>query len=409
MRFFEGGITAPNGFKASSCSSGIKASGRDIALIDSTVEANCAGLFTTNAVKAAPVLVTMEHLGASGGLARALVVNSGNANACNGEQGLKDAGRIASCFSERLGTSPERILLASTGVIGRRLPAEKILTSADRLVKGLSGDRQSSHEAALAIMTTDTVPKEVALELEIGGKKVRIAGMAKGAGMIHPNLATMLAFVTTDAGMKPRTLKNSLERAADTSFNMITVDGDMSTNDTLLAMANGRSRAPNIVSNSAEHALFTRGLARVCINLAKSLIRDAEGSNHLFEIRVKGAASPEDAKICARSISRSNLVKSAIFGQDPNWGRIMAAAGYSGAEIDQESVCIGLCSDSGEIIDWVKNGQQISEKRNQKAKDILALPSFRIEVDLGLGPHEALSWGCDLSYDYVKINSEYTT
>lgn len=409
MKYIEGGVTAPKGFKAWGCRSGVKRKGLDLAVLDCPGGASSAGLFTSNSVKAAPVVVSMEHLKSSDGYARAVVANSGNANACNGERGMRDARAVARRSAELLDTSPESVLLASTGVIGRPMQTDRILAGLETLVPRLSAGREADLMASRAIMTTDTVPKEAALSYEFDGDMITLGGMAKGAGMIHPHLATMLGFLTTDADIDPGPLRKALSCAADRSFNMISVDGDMSTNDTLFILSSGGGSKKSIEPGTEGYMLFLRALTEVCVRLAKGMVRDAEGASTLFEVHVTGAMSQDDARRSARAVARSNLVKTAIFGRDPNWGRILAAIGYSGAEIDQDRVDISLEAGEGPPLEWVSRGQQVSEKRNERARELLGEPEFKVNVDLGLGECEASSWGCDLSYEYVKINSEYTT
>ena len=409
MEWIDGGVTSPKGFRASAVRAGLKKEGLDLVVLECPGGAACAGLFTSNAVKAAPVLVSIRHLKRSRGRTRAVVVNSGNANACNGSGGLEDAYEVASKCAQSLGTSVWKVLLASTGVIGRPLPLAKVLAGLELAIPKLDSSRAASKGAAQAIMTTDRVPKEAAVRVTHRNGFFVIGGMAKGVGMIHPNLATMLCFLTTDARIEPGLLARALREAADQSFNMISVDRDTSTNDTLLAMASGLSSSPPIRPKGQAFRLFRDALAQVCVSLAKQMVRDGEGATKLFEVEVSGARSLSDARLCARSIAGSNLVKSAVFGCDPNWGRILAAAGYSGAKIDQDAVKVALETPDGKSMEWVTGGQQIAEERNEVARKFLAEESFKIKLDLGLGRFRATAWGCDLTYDYVKVNSQYTT
>lgn len=409
MDRIDGGVTSPKGFRASAVRAGLKKEGLDLVVLECPSGAACAGLFTSNAVKAAPVLVSMRSLKRSRGRVRAVVVNSGNANACNGSRGLDDAGNVASKCAQLLGTSVWKVLLASTGVIGRPLPLAKVLAGLELAIPNLDSSRAASRAAAQAIMTTDRVPKEAAVMVKYKAGSFVIGGMAKGVGMIHPNLATMLCLVTTDARIEAGPLARALKEAADRSFNMISVDRDTSTNDTLLAMASGLSSSPPVRAKGQAFGLFKDALSEVCISLAKQMVRDGEGATKIFEVEVSGARSLSDARLCARSIAGSNLVKSAVFGCDPNWGRILAAAGYSGASIDQDVVKVSLETPDGRSMEWVAGGQQISEDRNEAARKFLGEESFRIKLDLGLGRFRATAWGCDLTYDYVKVNSEYTT
>ncbi len=409
MEWVDGGVTSPEGFRASSVRAGIKKEGLDLVVVDCPTGAASAGLFTSNAVKAAPVIVSIRNLKRSGGRTRAVVINSGNANACNGRRGIEDAYRIARKCARSLNTSVSRVLLASTGVIGRPLPVDKVLAGLDLAIPNLDSSRSASKAAASAIMTTDRVPKEAALRATVRGRYFTIGGMAKGAGMIHPNLATMLGVVTTDARIEPHLLARVLKEVADESFNMISIDRDTSTNDTLIALASGLSPAPEIRDKGGGLGVFREALSQVCISLAKQMVRDGEGATKIFEVEVSGARTQADARVCARTIAGSNLVKSAIFGCDPNWGRIMAAAGYSGAEVKQDKVRISLETLDGGALDWVIRGQQVSDDRNELARKLLGGESFRIKLDLGLGRFRATAWGCDLTYDYVKINSQYTS
>ncbi len=408
MESVDGGITTPRGFRASAVAAGIKRSGLDLMVAECPTEAICVGLFTSNAVKAAPVLVSMDNLRRSGGVVRAVVVNSGNANACNGRSGLDGARMTTRKAAELLGSSPEKILLASTGVIGRPLPLDRIIAGLEKAIPRLSTERVASKEASMAIMTTDRVPKETAMRVSFGQRTVTIGGVAKGVGMIHPQLATMLCLLTTDVAADRPTLFAALKEAADQSFNMVSVDRDTSTNDTLILMASGLSNH-SISLDDRDFQRFQEALTEVCVDLAKRMVRDGEGATKTFEVVVVGASSRGDARLCARSIASSNLVKTAVFGCDPNWGRMVAAAGYSGARVDQDRVKIRLEDDEGSSLDWVENGCQISERANEQAKRFLCRDSFRLVFDLGLGSFSARAWGCDLTYDYVKVNSQYTT
>jgi glutamate N-acetyltransferase/amino-acid N-acetyltransferase len=338
-----------------------------------------------------------------------VVINSGNANACNGPRGLEDAWKVMGELAALLGEPPESILVASTGVIGRPLDVEKVLSGLRDIVPTLANSREAGKLASRAIMTTDTLPKEAALSLRKDEDEIRIAGMAKGAGMIHPNLATMICVVTTDARIDPPDLRKITQRAADKSFNMITIDRDTSTNDMLLVMASGAGGSPKIQDGDGSCDLFEEALTTLCIRLAMGLISDGVGAGNMFEVSIRGAATEEDARLVARTIAGSNLVKSAIFGCDPNWGRIVAATGYSGAEVDPDALGISLSVDDGGTLEWVRKGCQISEDKNEEARGYFAQETFTIVVDLGIGSCEARAWGCDLSYEYVRINSEYTS
>jgi glutamate N-acetyltransferase/amino-acid N-acetyltransferase len=395
-----GGVAAPRGFLAAGVSAGIKyKEKKDIALIFSEAPAAAAGVFTTNRVKAAPVLLSMARV--AKGSAQAIVANSGNANACNGERGLQDARAMAEETARRLNISPGQVLVASTGVIGQPLPMERVLPGIAAAAAALS--RDGGPAAAEAILTTDTEPKEVAVRFTLGEKEVRAGAIAKGSGMIHPDLATMLCFLTTDAAVTADCLKEILRHAVDRSFNMLTVDGDTSTNDTVLVLANGMAGNPLITGESEEYRVLRDQITQLCIHLARAIARDGEGATKLLEVRVVNAAAEKDARRAARAIARSNLVKTAVFGQDANWGRILCAAGYSGAEFDPEKVDIFL------------NGLPVARDgcplpfSEEEASRALAADTVEILVDLKAGPFQATAWGCDLTYDYVRINAHYRT
>ena len=395
-----GGITAPKGFKACGLTAGIKKNGKkDLALIYSEVVANSAGVFTTNKVKAAPLLITMENL--EDGKAQAAIVNSGNANACTGKQGYLDALETVQTTAEALGIKDKDVLVSSTGVIGVQLPVNKVIDAIPTAVKFLS--IEGNKAAAEAIMTTDTFMKEVAVQFQIAEQTVSIGAMAKGSGMIHPNMATMLGFVTTDVNIEQQALQQALKYAVGKSFNMITVDGDTSTNDMVVAMANGLSENPEISLDSENYYLFREVLAFTCTYLAKEIARDGEGATKLLEVIVENAPTEEDARKAALAVAKSSLVKTAIFGEDANWGRIIAAVGYSGAEFQPDLVDIFLGS------------EKMAEKGcglpfdEAKAKKILEEKFVTIKVNLNFGTQGATAWGCDLSYDYVKINADYRT
>jgi glutamate N-acetyltransferase/amino-acid N-acetyltransferase len=400
LKHLPGGVTAAKGFRAGAAAAAVKRKDRlDVAVIYSTVPAAAAGIFTLNKVKAAPLLLSMKHL--AGGRARAVVANSGNANACNGTQGWRDALAMAAETAEALGISEEHVLVASTGVIGKQMPLERVLPGIRSAAGGLSGDGGAL--AARAIMTTDTYPKEVAVRLELGGREVTVGGMAKGSGMVHPNLATMLAFVTTDAAITPQCLKQALEYAGVRSFNMITVDGDTSTNDMAVIMANGRAGNPEISGEGPDFTRFREALTVVCTKLAVDIARDGEGATRLLEVEVRNAATREDARFAARTVAGSNLVKAAIFGRDANWGRILCAAGYSGANFTPDKVDIFL---GGEQV--ARNGGALAFSE-ERAGEILGRDRVKITIDFKEGNCGATAWGCDLSYDYVRINADYRT
>lgn len=400
MQRLDGGVTAPKGFLATGVRSGIKQEGLDLAIIVSEIQAVCAGLFTTNAVKAAPVLVSAER--AKSGHARAIVVNSGNANACTGQKGLQDATRMAGLAAEALKMDDEtEVLVCSTGVIGHFLPMSKIEMGIAEAATNLAYD--GGPLAARAIMTTDTRPKMVAYEFRIGGNIVKIGGITKGSGMICPNVATMLCFITTDVAITPELLHSSLVKAAEISVNSLTVDGDMSTNDTTIALANGMSGMRTITSEGPELDAFQKALDQVMMELAREMARDGEGATKLVDVVVKGAESYADAKAAAMTIANSPLVKTAIFGEDPNWGRVLAAAGRSGAKMDPAKVDLYF----GDV-KIMQDGAPLDIDPEAARKPML-LPELVITVDLKLGDGESRVFTCDFSYDYVKINAEYHT
>ncbi|MBE0596970.1 MAG: bifunctional glutamate N-acetyltransferase/amino-acid acetyltransferase ArgJ [Desulfuromonadales bacterium] len=394
-------VKGVRGFKFAARSGGIKKSGKlDLGLIWSEVPARCAGVFTTNKVVAAPVIVTRGRV--AGGSCQAILVNSGNANACTGEGGLRDALRCGELAADALGISPELVAVSSTGVIGVSLPMEKFETQVPPLAVELLADRAET--VAQAIMTTDAFPKMAAAHGEAGGRPYTLLGLAKGAGMIHPNMATMLAFVVTDARVAPQLLETALRQGVDTSFNSITVDGDTSTNDMVLLLANGCAENPEIGADTPEGELFADRLASVLLELAKMIVRDGEGATKLVEVRVQGATDAAAARLVARSIATSNLVKTAFFGEDANWGRIIAAAGYSGADIDPQKVDIFFND-----IPVARHGLGTGKELEEKATAVLKTAEFTVTVDLHLGGGEAVYYTSDLTYEYVKINAAYRT
>ena len=401
LKAIKGGITAPQGFNAAGVKAGIKKSGKeDVAVIYSTAPASAAALFTTNAMAAAAVQVSRAV--AAQGKARAVVVNSGCANACTGETGLADARTMAEMTASLLGLGDDEVLVASTGIIGVNLPMAKVADGIKRAVAELS---PTGHERALAaIMTTDTFSKAAAYEFALGGKTARVAGIAKGAGMISPNMATMLSFITTDAAIAPAALKAALQEAVKYSFNSITVDGDMSTNDMVCVLANGQAGNTLIEGTDAPAwGEFVAALRTVCTDLAKLVVQDGEGATKFLEITVRGAASYEDAKTAAMTVAKSPLVKCAFFGQDPNWGRILCAAGYSGARMNPDKAALSL---SGIVV--AKDGMNHAADAKALQK-VMAEKDIVVEVDLGVGDAQATVWTCDFSYEYVKINADYST
>ncbi len=397
----EGDLATPLGFRAAAVSAGIKKThdALDLALIFSDSAATtAAGVFTTNLVAAAPGLLSRQNLVESRGCCRAIVVNSGNANACTGRQGLRTAEETARATGELLGIEPSQVLVASTGVIGAPLSTDLILQQLPHLKKKLS--KENAKEVAHAILTTDTVPKTCVVQSEAKGKVVHIAGIAKGAGMIHPHMATMLSFITTDASMGERMLHNLLAGAADDSFNRVTVDGDTSTNDTVLALASGLSEAAVIPGNDSR-AWFAEGLTVVCQTLARMIARDGEGASKLVTVEVAGARTPLDADRAARAIANSPLVKTALAGADPNWGRILCAAGYSGAKFDPNKVDVSV-NDLALCHKGVDAGfDEAAVHRELEQKELF------VRVDLHAGRATARVWTCDFTRDYIDINSSY--
>jgi glutamate N-acetyltransferase/amino-acid N-acetyltransferase len=397
-----GGVTAPLGYTAAATACGLKASGKkDLSLLLSDRPAAWGALLTTNSVPAAPVLITKELLRRRRPL-QAVVINSGNANAATGEEGLKAAGEVIAAAANLTGFSESTVVMASTGIIGEPLPAAKLAGALPRLLKGAS--RRGGRSAAEGIMTTDTSPKEVALELVRGaGKGMRIGGMAKGAGMIHPGMATMLAFVTTDAGLPTPLLRQILKEAGEATFNRISVDGDRSTNDTLLLLANGASGVAVTPGSGAEKR-FREGLHEVCRRLAEKIVLDGEGATKLVEVRVSGARSGGEALKAARAVANSSLVKTAWYGQDLNWGRIVAALGYSGARVDAGRISLDVNGRPA-----VRRGMAVSPREYSRAQREMARKRLVFDIDLGVGKGRESVLTCDLSVEYVKENSLYTT
>jgi glutamate N-acetyltransferase / amino-acid N-acetyltransferase len=405
-----GGVTAPKGFKAGGITAGLKPSGSpDLALILSAVDAIAAGVFTTSQVKAACVDYCRQRLQAKPA-ARAILCNAGQANAATGAQGWADAVETAHLVGQALDISPELVLVSSTGVIGQRIKMEPMRSGIPQLAKTLSAD--GSDAAARAIMTTDLVPKTIALELMLDGRPVRIGGICKGSGMIHPNMATMLAFVTCDAAISPHLWQDMVSRAADKSFNQITVDGDTSTNDSLIALANGESRTAAITEPGAAADMLEAALTAVCVHLAKAIARDGEGATCLIEVQVSGAPDDTSARKIARTVAGSSLFKAAVFGRDPNWGRIAAAAGRADVPFEQDHLRVQL----GDFL-LMEHGQPLPFDRAAASAYIqqaaagayLKDDTVRVAIEVGSGTGSGVAWGCDLSYDYVKINADYTT
>ncbi|TCW42616.1 glutamate N-acetyltransferase [Thermohydrogenium kirishiense] len=399
----DGNVTSPKGFLASGVVAGIKKAKKDFAIIYSEKKANAAAAFTTNKVKAAPVILDMKRI--ENGEAQAIVVNSGNANACTGNKGYEDACTTADMAAKHLNIDSSDVLVCSTGIIGVTLPMEKIAKGIELAAQSLSKD--GGKEAAKAILTTDTFSKEVAVKFTVKGVEVTIGGIAKGSGMISPNMATMLSFITTDANITKDALNKALKETVKRSYNMISVDGDMSTNDTIIILANGEAGNPVIENGTYEYEIFYNALLYVNKYLAKQIAKDGEGATKFMEVKVINALTEEDAILAAKSVVNSNLVKTAIFGEDANWGRIIAAVGYSGANFSQDDTDIYLKSNKG-IIKVCENGGFI-DFSEETAKEILSEKEISIIIDLNAGNYEALAWGCDLSYDYVKINGSYRT
>lgn len=408
MKIIDGGITAPKGFLANGIAAGIKKRKKDIAILVSEIPAQAAGAFTTNKVKAAPVIWDKQLID-SGKTMSAIVINSGNANACTGEKGFSDTRDTASYAAELLAargidTSAEQVLVCSTGVIGVPLPMDTVKEGIKTCVSGLSKELEAAKSAADAICTTDTFRKEIAVEIEIDGKPIRIAGMAKGSGMIHPNMATMLSFITTDAELPASILQELLGTTIIDTYNMISVDGDTSTNDTVLVLANGCSGV-SIQKGTLQWEEFCKAFTYVHTFLAKAIVRDGEGAGKFIEVIVNGAKSVEDARILARSVVASSLVKAAFFGADANWGRILCAMGYSGADFNPAGTELSFSSSQGSII-VVKNGKPVSFNEDF-AKKILLEKEVTVTAKLNDGESSAKAWGCDLSYEYVRINGDY--
>ena len=400
MEVFAGGVTSAKGYKAAGIFAGLKKVKKDMAMIVSEKEAVAAGTYTTNKVKAAPVLWDMAIT--AEGRAQAIVVNSGNANACTGEKGLEDAEEMASYAASLLSIGKDKVLVASTGVIGVNLDMAKIKKGEEKLVSVLSDEWA---EAAEAILTTDTFAKTAAASVMIGGKKVTIGGMAKGSGMIHPDMATTLSFITTDAAISHEALQSLLGRTVDDTYNMISVDGDTSTNDSVLVLANGMAGNEEITEGSGGFQLFEEAFRYVLGTLARMIARDGEGATRFIEMTVKGAKTKHDAKVLARSVVSSSLVKAAFFGSDANWGRILCAMGYSGADFDPGIVDLSFVSPRGSI-DVLSHGQPVAFDED-RAKEILLEKEVGAVADCHQGDGEASAWGCDLTYDYVKINGDY--
>lgn len=406
MKKIDGGVTTPKGYKAAGLRAGIKPgrTNKDMAMIYSEVTAYVAGTFTRNVVKAAPVIWDKSII-TNYGTAQAVVANSGIANACTGEEGVQDAGKTAELAGKALGIDKNSVLVASTGVIGFTLPMDIIAGGVDKLAKALGDDRESAASAASAILTTDTHKKEIAYEFTVGGRTAHMGAMCKGSGMIHPNMGTMLGFITTDVSISRPLLQKALSSTIEDTFNMISVDGDTSTNDTVLLLANGMAGNAGIDSEDEDYETFCEVLSAVNTFLAKQIAADGEGATRLFEVRVVGATDKAQAKVLAKSIVTSNLTKCAIYGRDANWGRILCAMGYSGAVFDPYKVDITISSANGSIR-LVENGKATAFDE-ALAKEILSPEVITAVADVKQGDGCATAWGCDLTYDYIKINADY--
>ncbi|ACZ08762.1 Arginine biosynthesis bifunctional protein ArgJ [Sebaldella termitidis] len=400
-----GTITDVKGFKAAGITAGLKKSGKkDLALIYSEYKAVSAAVFTKNLVKAAPILVDMENIKSEN--TQAIIVNSGNANACTGEDGYKNAKKMTEIIAEKLNLHPTEVLVESTGIIGVQMDMEKVASGLEKIVPELS--EEGGHNAGEAIMTTDTFPKNLAVKIEIGGKEVTIAGIAKGSGMIHPDMATMLAFLVTDISIDKKLLQKVFSKSTDDSYNMVSVDGDTSTNDMAGILANGAAGNTKITDeNSEEFKIFKEALNFVNKELAKSIAKDGEGATKLIEVTTKNARTMEDAKKVSKSVITSSLFKAAVFGSDANWGRILCAVGYSGAELIVDKIEIFIKGED-KIIQVAKNGMGI-DFGEEEVEKILKEEKVGVIVNLNDGNYDATAWGCDLTYDYVKINADYRT
>lgn len=405
MKCIDGGVTSAKGFQAAGIAAGIKKGNtKDMAMIYSEKPCTTAGTFTTNLVKAAPVKWDQKVV-YEAPYTQAVVCNSGIANACTGAEGYVYCEATAKAAAEVLDIPKESVLVASTGVIGQQLPMEKLEAGVKKLAPVLSGARQAGILAAESIMTTDTVRKEAAVEIELSGKTVTIGGMCKGSGMIHPNMCTMLGFVTTDAAIEKKLLQEALSEVVADTYNMISVDGDTSTNDTVLVLANGMAENPVITEKNEDYETFKGALKYVNTSLAKQIAADGEGASALFEVKIIGAETKEQAVVLSKSVITSNLTKAAIFGHDANWGRILCAMGYSGAQFDPDKVDLAFESSAGHI-QIIENGVAVNYSE-EEATRILSENYVTAIADLKMGQETAIAWGCDLTYDYVKINADY--
>lgn len=405
MKIIDGGVTAAKGFEAAGVEAEIKYKNRkDMALIYSTAPCKAAGTFTTNVVKAAPVLWDKKIVEESA-FVQAVIVNSGIANACTGSEGYDCCEKTAQKAAAELGIPKEAVLVASTGVIGKKMPVDRITAGVALLAGAKDSSLAAGTKAAEAIMTTDTISKQIAVSFEAGGRTVTIGGMCKGSGMIHPNMCTMLSFVTTDAAISRELLAEAAREDITDTYNMISVDGDTSTNDTFLIMANGLAGNPEITQKNTDYAAFREALNYVNTFLSKKMAGDGEGATALFETKVTGAATKQDARTLSKSVICSSLTKAAIFGHDANWGRILCALGYSGVDFDPNQVELFFESAAGHI--KIFGDGTAAEYSEEEATSILSEKEVTVIVDMHMGKEEACAWGCDLSYDYVKINADY--
>ncbi|TCL60520.1 glutamate N-acetyltransferase [Kineothrix alysoides] len=405
MEIISGGVTAAKGFEAAGAEANVKYKNRkDMALIYSQIPCKAAGVFTSNVVKAAPVLWD-KNVVTTSPYAQAVIINSGIANACTGVKGYEYCKQTAQCAAKELGIPEDAVLVASTGVIGKQLPIDKITDGVCKLAQGKERSECAGTMAAEAIMTTDTVSKQAAVTIEIDGVTVTVGGMCKGSGMIHPDMCTMLGFVTTDIAISKELLQEALSEDVQDTFNMISVDGDTSTNDTLVVLANGMAGNREIVSKDENYYKFTQALHYIDETLAKKMAGDGEGATALFETKVIRAASKKDAKILSKAVICSSLTKAAIFGHDANWGRILCALGYSGVNFDPEKIELFFEGDDKRMQIY-KDGAAV-DYSEEEATAILSEPEVRVLVDMKMGDAEATAWGCDLTYDYVKINADY--
>ena len=407
LKFIDGGVCAAQGFKAAGIHVGVKTHAnwkKDVALIVSDVDCAASAVFTKNVVKAAPIHVDRDHL--ADGKARAIIANSGNANAC-APHGEENAVKMCQAAAKAIGCKAEDVLVSSTGVIGQTLNVKVIEDGVPELYSALAATPEASDAAAHAIMTTDTVKKEVAVETTVGGKTVRMGGIAKGSGMIHPNMGTMLCFLTTDCAISPEMIRTALLETVNVSFNRISVDGDTSTNDSCMVLANGLAGNETITEKGEDYAAFLEALQALCTELAKKMASDGEGAKHLITCTVKGAADEAQAETVSKSVISSTLTKAAIFGADANWGRVLCAMGYSGAEFDPDKVDVHFTSAAGDIAVCEKGrGLDFDE---ELAKKILTEHDVEINITMGEGDAACTCWGCDITYDYIKINGDYRT